>query len=85
MEETAMSFEACKIILEDKEGRRIELEQGLVIYAERTDDPSVTNFSATPVNMGMKALKAYLYAALEMGARIGLFDESEEDSENEQT
>ena len=84
MEETAMPFEACKIILENKEGRRIELEQGLVIYAERTDDPSVTNFSATPVNMGMKALKAYLYAALEMGARIGIF-EDEEDSENEQT
>ena len=84
MEKSAMSFEACKIILEDKEGRRIELEQGLVIYAERTDDPSVTNFSATPVNMGMKALKAYLYAALEMGARIGIF-EDEEDSENEQT
>ena len=84
MEETAMPFEACKIILEDKEGRRIELEQGLVIHAERTDDPSVTNFSATPVNMGMKALKAYLYAALEMGARIGIF-EDEEDSENEQT
>ena len=84
MEETAMPFEACKIILEDKEGRHIELEQGLVIYAERTDDPSVTNFSATPVNMGMKALKAYLYAALEMGARIGIF-EDEEDSENEQT
>lgn len=67
---------AKRIVVEYEDGTVKELEKGLVFRFENEDSDTV-NITAEMVSMSGKDLYTVVGAALELGMRLGMFDDKE--------